>query len=107
MARALVNDPEVLLLDEPLSALDLQLRLQMQDELQRLHRAIGGTFIFVTHDQGEAISLSDRIAVMSEGKILQIGTPRDVYEHPMTRFVAQFMGHSNFLEGPRLLSAAP
>jgi spermidine/putrescine transport system ATP-binding protein len=99
MARALVNDPEVLLLDEPLSALDLQLRLQMQDELQRLHRAIGGTFIFVTHDQGEAISLSDRIAVMSEGKILQIGTPRDVYEHPMTRFVAQFMGHSNFLEG--------
>jgi len=99
MARALVNDPEVLLLDEPLGALDLQLRLQMQDELRRLHRAIGSTFIFVTHDQGEAISLSDRIAVMSEGRILQVGTPRDVYDRPTNRFVAQFMGHSNLLVG--------
>ena len=99
MARALVNDPEVLLLDEPLGALDLQLRLQMQDELRRLHRAIGSTFIFVTHDQGEAISLSDRIAVMSEGRILQVGTPRDVYDRPTSRFVAQFMGHSNLLVG--------
>jgi spermidine/putrescine transport system ATP-binding protein len=99
MARALVNDPEVLLLDEPLGALDLQLRLQMQDELRRLHSAIGSTFIFVTHDQGEAISLSDRIAVMSEGRILQVGTPRDVYDRPTNRFVAQFMGHSNLLVG--------
>ncbi|WP_245513210.1 ABC transporter ATP-binding protein [Enterovirga rhinocerotis] len=99
MARALVNEPEVLLLDEPLGALDLKLRLQMQDELKRLHRAIGGTFIFVTHDQGEAISMSDRIAVMSRGVIQQVGSPRDVYEKPANRFVAEFMGHSNFYTG--------
>ncbi|WP_295851039.1 ABC transporter ATP-binding protein [Tardiphaga sp.] len=99
MARALVNDPEVLLLDEPLGALDLQLRLQMQDELRRLHREIGGTFIFVTHDQSEAITMSDRIAVMDGGKILQVGTPRAVYERPDNRFVAEFMGHSNFYTG--------
>jgi spermidine/putrescine transport system ATP-binding protein len=99
MARALVNDPEVLLLDEPLGALDLQLRLQMQDELRRLHREIGGTFIFVTHDQGEAITMSDRIAVMQGGRILQVGTPRAVYERPDNRFVAEFMGHSNFYTG--------
>jgi ABC-type Fe3+/spermidine/putrescine transport system ATPase subunit len=99
MARALVNDPEVLLLDEPLGALDLRLRLQMQDELRRLHKQIGGTFIFVTHDQGEAISMSDRLAVMSRGRIQQVGTPREVYEHPSNRFVAEFMGHSNFYEG--------
>jgi spermidine/putrescine transport system ATP-binding protein len=99
MARAIVNDPEVLLLDEPLGALDLRLRLQMQDELRRLHKQIGGTFIFVTHDQGEAISMSDRLAVMSKGVIQQIGTPRDVYEQPSNRFVAEFMGHSNFYEG--------
>jgi spermidine/putrescine transport system ATP-binding protein len=98
MARALVNDPEVLLLDEPLGALDLQLRLQMQEELRRLHRAIGGTFIFVTHDQGEAITMSDRIAVMNAGRIQQVGTPREVYERPATKFVAEFMGHSNFYE---------
>ncbi len=99
MARALVNDPEVLLLDEPLGALDLRLRLQMQDELRRLHKEIGGTFIFVTHDQGEAISMSDRIAVMSRGRIQQVGSPREVYERPVNRFVAEFMGHSNFYEG--------
>jgi spermidine/putrescine transport system ATP-binding protein len=99
MARALVNDPEVLLLDEPLGALDLRLRLQMQDELRRLHKQIGGTFIFVTHDQGEAISMSDRIAVMSRGRIQQVGSPREVYERPVNRFVAEFMGHSNFYEG--------
>jgi spermidine/putrescine ABC transporter ATP-binding subunit len=99
MARALVNDPEVLLLDEPLGALDLQLRLQMQDELRRLHREIGGTFIFVTHDQSEAITMSDRLAVMNRGEILQVGTPRDVYERPNNRFVAEFMGHSNFYTG--------
>jgi spermidine/putrescine transport system ATP-binding protein len=99
MARALVNDPEVLLLDEPLGALDLQLRLQMQDELRRLHREIGGTFIFVTHDQSEAITMSDRIAVMKGGEILQVGTPRAVYERPDNRFVAEFMGHSNYYTG--------
>jgi ABC-type Fe3+/spermidine/putrescine transport system ATPase subunit len=104
VARALVNDPEVLLLDEPLGALDLQLRLQLQEELRRIHRATGSTFVFVTHDQGEAISLSDRLAVMSGGRILQVGTPREVYERPQTRFVAEFMGHSNFLPG-RVLSA--
>ena len=99
MARALVNEPDVLLLDEPLGALDLQLRLQMQDELKRLHRETGRTFIFVTHDQTEAMTMSDRIAVMGNGRIVQIGTPEEVYERPNSRFVAQFMGHSNFLEG--------
>ncbi len=99
MARALVNDPEVLLLDEPLGALDLQLRLQMQDELRRLHRAIGSTFVFVTHDQGEAIAMSDRLAVMNAGRIQQVGTPREVYGRPANRFVAEFMGHSNFYTG--------
>ncbi|MGO4406232.1 ABC transporter ATP-binding protein [Bosea sp. RAF48] len=99
MARALVNEPDVLLLDEPLGALDLQLRLQMQDELKRLHRETGRTFIFVTHDQTEAMTMSDRIAVMGNGRIIQVGTPEEVYERPNSRFVAQFMGHSNFLEG--------
>jgi spermidine/putrescine transport system ATP-binding protein len=99
IARAIVNDPEVLLLDEPLGALDLQLRLQMHDELKRIHRETGRTFIFVTHDQGEAISLSDRIAVMSEGKIVQLGSPREIYERPTVRTVAQFVGHANFIEG--------
>lgn len=99
MARALVNEPDVLLLDEPLGALDLQLRLQMQDELKRLHRETGRTFIFVTHDQTEAMTMSDRIAVMGNGRIVQIGTPEEVYERPNSRFVARFMGHSNFLEG--------
>jgi spermidine/putrescine transport system ATP-binding protein len=99
MARALVNDPSVLLLDEPLGALDLQLRLQMQAELRRLHRSLRNTFIYVTHDQGEAMTMSDRIAVMSGGKIQQIGTPEDIYERPRTRFVASFIGHANLLDG--------
>ncbi|NKB49050.1 MAG: polyamine ABC transporter ATP-binding protein [Alphaproteobacteria bacterium] len=99
MARALINDPSVLLLDEPLGALDLQLRLQMQDELRRLHKSLGNTFIFVTHDQGEAMAMSDRIAVMDQGHILQIGTPEDIYEAPRTRFVADFVGHTNVFDG--------
>ncbi len=99
IARALVNDPEVMLLDEPLGALDLQLRLQMHEELKRIHRETGSTWIFVTHDQGEAIALSDRIAVMAEGRIVQLGTPREVYEQPCDKFVARFVGHANFIEG--------
>jgi len=99
IARALVNEPKVLLLDEPLGALDLQLRLQMQGELARIQRATGSTFIFVTHDQAEAMTMSDRIAVMDRGEILQVGTPRDIYERPTHRFVAEFIGHSNFFEG--------
>jgi spermidine/putrescine transport system ATP-binding protein len=99
IARALVNEPDVLLLDEPLAALDLRLRLQMQDELRRLHMAIRKTFIFVTHDQGEAMTMSDRIAVMSSGQVAQIGTPREVYEQPAKKFVAQFLGSSNLMVG--------
>jgi spermidine/putrescine transport system ATP-binding protein len=99
MARALVNEPDVLLLDEPLGALDMRLRLQMQEELRRLHRATRKTFIFVTHDQGEAMTMSDRIAVMSGGHIIQVGTPREVYEQPKQKFVAQFLGSSNWLVG--------
>jgi spermidine/putrescine transport system ATP-binding protein len=99
IARAIVNSPEVLLLDEPLGALDLQLRLQMHDELKRIHRETGRTFIFVTHDQGEAISLSDRIAVMSEGRIIQLGSAREIYERPAVLTVAKFVGHANFIEG--------
>ena len=99
MARAMVNEPSVLLLDEPLAALDLQLRLQMQDELRRLHRSSGRTFIYVTHDQGEAMAMSDRIGVMRAGKLEQIGTPEDIYNLPRTRFVAAFIGHTNLLEG--------
>jgi len=99
MARALVNDPSVLLLDEPLGALDLQLRLRMQEELRRLHRSLGNTFIFVTHDQGEAMAMSDRIAVMDLGRVLQVGTPEEIYESPKTRFVADFVGHTNVFDG--------
>ena len=99
MARALVNDPSVLLLDEPLGALDLQLRIHMQQELRRLQRALGNTFVFVTHDQGEAMSMSDRVAVMKDGEIVQVGTPEDIYEQPATRFVAEFVGHANILDG--------
>lgn len=98
MARALVNRPSVLLLDEPLGALDLQLRINMQEELRRLHRILDSTFIFVTHDQGEAMSMSDRIAVMNSGRILQAGTPEEIYEKPSNRFVAAFIGHTNLLE---------
>ena len=99
MARALINDPSVLLLDEPLGALDLQLRLRMQEELRRLHRSLGNTFIFVTHDQGEAMAMSDRIAVMDLGRVLQVGTPEEIYESPKTRFVADFVGHTNVFDG--------
>ncbi len=97
LARALILQPQVLLLDEPLGALDKQLREQMQIELKQIQREIGITFIFVTHDQEEALTLSDRVAVFNEGKIEQIGTPIEVYEHPATPFVAGFLGVSNLL----------
>jgi spermidine/putrescine transport system ATP-binding protein len=99
LARALAPRPKVLLLDEPLSALDYKLRKEMQIELKRLQGETGITFIFVTHDQEEALTMSDRIAVMSSGKILQIGSPRDIYDTPENRFVADFIGESNFLKG--------
>ncbi|MDB5075481.1 MAG: ATP-binding component of putrescine transport system [Chloroflexi bacterium] len=99
LARALVNRPAVLLLDEPLGALDLKLRRAMQFELRHLNQSVGITFIYVTHDQEEALTMSDRIAVMSGGRILQIGTAQEIYEAPATRFVADFIGESNFLEG--------
>ncbi|MDX1711033.1 MAG: ABC transporter ATP-binding protein [Rhodovibrionaceae bacterium] len=99
LARALANRPKVLLLDEPLSALDLKLRKEMQIELKRLQWETGITFVFVTHDQGEALTMSDRVAVMKDGKILQLGTPTEIYEHPTRRFVADFIGETNFLEG--------
>ena len=102
LARALINEPTILLLDEPLSALDLKLRKQMQLELKALQRKVGITFVYVTHDQGEALALSDRIAVMNDGKILQIGTPSEIYDSPQSRFVADFIGTSNFLEGTLL-----
>ena len=98
LARALVNRPRVLLLDEPLGALDLKLREQMQVELKELQRAVGITFVFVTHDQEEALTMSDRIAVFDAGRIAQIGTPVEIYEHPQTPFVAGFVGVSNLLE---------
>jgi len=99
LARALVNHPEVLLLDEPLGALDLKLRKEMQLELKRLQREVGITFIYVTHDQEEALTMSDRIAVMSGGRVLQVGPAFEIYERPNCRFVADFIGESNFLEG--------
>jgi spermidine/putrescine transport system ATP-binding protein len=98
LARALAPHPRVLLLDEPLSALDYKLRKEMQGELKRLQNETGITFIFVTHDQEEALTMSDRIAVMSEGNILQVGSPREIYDHPRERFVADFIGDTNFLE---------
>ncbi len=97
LARALVNEPRVLLLDEPLGALDLKLREAMQDELKSLQQRLGITFIFVTHDQGEALSMADRVAVFNAGKIAQIGSPEDIYARPATRFVADFVGSSNVL----------
>ncbi len=97
LARALVNEPKVLLLDEPLGALDLKLREQMQVELKSLQRQLGITFVFVTHDQSEALSMADRVAVFNEGKIVQVGTPEDIYERPATRFVASFVGSSNVI----------
>jgi spermidine/putrescine transport system ATP-binding protein len=99
LARALVNKPEVLLLDEPLGALDLKLRKEMQLELKTLQREVGITFIYVTHDQEEALTMSDRIAVMSKGLALQIGEPEEIYERPATKFVADFIGETNFLDG--------
>ncbi|MXY01629.1 MAG: ABC transporter ATP-binding protein [Acidimicrobiales bacterium] len=99
LARALVNHPKVLLLDEPLGALDLKLRQEMQVELKALQREVGITFVFVTHDQEEALAMSDRVGVMSEGRLLQVGTPAEVYEHPANRFVADFIGRTNLLEG--------
>jgi spermidine/putrescine transport system ATP-binding protein len=99
LARALAPQPKVLLLDEPLSALDLKLRKEMQIELKRLQLETGITFIFVTHDQEEALTMSDRIAVMSHGKIQQVGSARDIYIHPKNRFVASFIGETNFLTG--------
>src|SRR4051812_45452254 len=100
LARALVNRPRVLLLDEPLGALDLKLRQQLQVELKRIQQEVGITFVYVTHDQDEALTMSDRIAVMDGGRVLQVGTPRDVYEEPGSRFVAGFVGVSNLLELP-------
>jgi spermidine/putrescine transport system ATP-binding protein len=99
LARALVNRPRALLLDEPLGALDLKLRQAMQVELKRIQREVGITFIYVTHDQGEALTMSDRIAVMNEGRVEQLGSPRAIYERPGTRFVAGFIGTSNLLSG--------
>ncbi len=99
IARALINRPKVLLLDEPLGALDLKLRKQMQLELKHLQRQLGITFIFVTHDQEEALTMSDRIVVMNGGKVEQIGTPEELYERPVTKFVADFLGETNILEG--------
>jgi len=98
LARALVNQPQVLLLDEPLGALDLKLREAMQDELKALQQRLGITFVFVTHDQGEALSMADTVAVFNAGKIAQIGSPEQVYGQPRTRFVADFVGSSNVLE---------
>jgi putative spermidine/putrescine transport system ATP-binding protein len=99
LARALVNRPRVLLLDEPLGALDLKLREQMQVELKAIQKDVGITFVFVTHDQDEALAMSDRIAVFNEGRIEQVGSPAEVYEHPATPFVAGFVGTSNLLQG--------
>jgi spermidine/putrescine transport system ATP-binding protein len=106
LARALINRPTVLLLDEPLSALDLKLRKEMQSELKTLQQSVGITFIYVTHDQDEAITLSDRMAVMNAGRLEQEGTPAEIYERPRTRFVADFIGLTNFLDGTVRESAA-
>jgi len=99
LARALINHPKVLLLDEPLGALDLKLRQQMQIELKAIQQRVGITFIFVTHDQEEALTMSDRIAVFSQGRIEQVGSPAEIYEHPSTQFVAGFVGVSNLVSG--------
>lgn len=99
IARALVNRPKVLLLDEPLGALDLRLRMDMQNELKQIQQEVGITFVYVTHDQEEALSMSDTVVVMDAGKILQIGTPEDIYNEPANAFVADFIGESNILDG--------
>ena len=97
IARAIVNEPKVLLLDEPLGALDLQLRRQMQLELKRLQKKLGITFIYITHDQEEALNMSDRIAVMKDGRFVQIGTAHEIYDHPRTAYVARFVGNANII----------
>lgn len=102
IARALVNEPKVLLLDEPLGALDAKLRKEMQSELKKIQKEVGITFIFVTHDQEEALSMSDTVVVMNDGKIQQIGSPVDIYNEPENRFVANFIGESNIIEGNML-----
>ena len=99
IARALAVEPAVLLLDEPLSALDLKLRQHMRAELRDLQRRTGVTFIYITHDQGEALAMSDRVAVMSQGRIEQIGTSTEIYNHPQTAFVASFVGENNLFTG--------
>jgi len=99
LARALINKPEVLLLDEPLAALDRKLRREMQIELQNLQRNVGITFILVTHDQEEALSMSDRVCIMREGAIVQVGSPRELYDNPLNRYIADFVGKSNFFDG--------
>jgi putative spermidine/putrescine transport system ATP-binding protein len=99
LARALINHPKVLLLDEPLGALDLKLREEMQVELKNLQRRLGITFVFVTHDQGEALSMADRVAVFNRGRIEQLDTPRALYQRPATAFVARFVGGANVVEG--------
>lgn len=99
IARALINEPKLLLLDEPLGALDLKLRRQMQIELKRLQKKLGITFIYITHDQEEALNMSDRIAVMNEGRFVQVGTPADIYDRPETSYVASFVGNANILHG--------
>jgi len=104
LARALVLRPKVLLLDEPLGALDLKLREEMQGELKNLHRTLGLTFVFVTHDQGEALSMADRVAVFNHGRIVQVGSPVEIYERPRTRFVADFVGGSNVVD-PAIVAA--
>ena len=104
LARAIVNKPKVLLLDEPLGALDLKLREQMQEELKALQKTLGITFIFVTHDQGEALSMADRVAVFNFGKLIQVGTPEEIYRQPNSRFVADFVGSSNVL-GPEFVQS--
>ena len=102
IARALANEPRVLLLDEPLSALDMKLRKEMQYELKNIQQEVGITFIFVTHDQEEALTMSDKIVVMKEGEIQQVGTPEDVYNEPVNKYVAQFIGESNIMNGVML-----
>jgi spermidine/putrescine transport system ATP-binding protein len=102
LARALVNEPEILLLDEPMSALDAKLRAQVQEDLRRIQRRLKKTFLLVTHDQSEALVCSDRLAVMHEGRVVQFGTPQEVYDLPQTKFVAEFLGAANLIEGKKV-----